>query len=169
MKIPSLPLPWLPSAERGSSGAAATHTSPAAAEPAVPIAASELPQLPEISQLSPAALEVLGRYDLRNLSPRDFSEMLEQLRSKAALPGPLLDELARLRTQLDVARLDPDEPLDLIAFGESRIRELARGRIDGEHPDALSDQLSQSQRQLDLLRRIHVVREGSQIGFDAYA
>src|SRR5688572_6791072 len=59
---------------------------------------------------------ILAGYDLKNISPREFSELVQKLREAGAVSENDYQELAAMRLALDEQGLDPDGPLDLVDF-----------------------------------------------------
>lgn len=93
-------------------------------------AATEAPSAPNGASLDSSAgdatalREVLGRYDVTHISPRQFSQMLRELRETGALDAPDVDRLTQILVDLDAEGIDPEEELDLVEFYTHRLDEL---------------------------------------------
>lgn len=147
----------------------ATDDAPQAVEPAsvdvaaAPIAAGE------------AFRDVLARYDVRDISPREFTEMLEELREAGGMGDAELNQLAQIRLDLDLARADPDQPLDLLERYEEMLAEqsedlqklLSRRSPDAEQRSLAEGRVERSGQLVDWLRRFATLHHSR--GIDAAA
>lgn len=98
---------------------------------------------------------IVSQYDLTDITPRDFSEMLRELRDTGALTEAEYGDLAQIRLDMDIENLDPDDSLNLLEFyGKS----VDRARGDGES-DAASTMLASMERRLDWLEKVAVLQE----------
>ena len=97
-------------------------------EPAQPAAAGPLKAPkphPEPPPGATAALRsVLARYDVTEISPRQFSAMLEELHKTGALSEEELNQLGLVLLDLDAEGLDLDEPLDLVKLYSEKLDKL---------------------------------------------
>ena len=73
---------------------------------------------------SPLLREILAGYDVTDISPREFSEMLQELHQAGALTDEQFQDLSRVRLDLDSNNIDPREPLDLVKFYVEKLEEL---------------------------------------------
>lgn len=71
-----------------------------------------------------------AQYDVHEITPRQFATLVHELQAADAVPAAELADLTQLRLALDQAGFDPDEPLDLVAFVESRLRDADLGLLD---------------------------------------
>lgn len=79
-----------------------------------------------------ALREILSRYDVTDISPRKFSEMLQSLRTAGAITEEQFQDLSAIRTELDLQGFDPDENLDLVRFYTEKLEDACQA--DGEVP-----------------------------------
>lgn len=101
--------------------------------------------------------EILSRYDVTEISPRKFSEMLQALRQAGAITQSQFKELSLIRLDLDAAGVDPDEELDLVGFCEERLRKAQQAVGDeasGEQPASIAA----LERRLEWLRKIAMIQ-----------
>jgi len=68
--------------------------------------------------------EILSRYDVTDISSRDFSEMLQELYHAGALTDEQFQDLSRVRLDLDSSNIDPRQPLDLVQFYSQKLEQL---------------------------------------------
>ncbi len=98
---------------------------------------------------------IVSQYDLTDMTPRDFSEMLRELRDAGALTEPEYSELGQIRLDMDIENLDPDDSLNLLEFyGKSVDR--ARG---GSESNMASTMLASMERCLNWLEKVAVLQE----------
>ena len=98
---------------------------------------------------------IVSQYDLTDITPRDFSEMLRELRDAGALTETEYGDLAQIRLDMDTENVDPDESLNLLEFyGKS----IDRARGDSES-DTASTMLASMERRLDWLEKVAVLQE----------
>lgn len=111
-----------------------------------------------VSPLSNAALaDVLSRYDVRQISPRDFSQLLQELKQTGAISEADHQELALLRLELDAEGVDPDEVIDLVQFLEKKLqaqqRELEKQEQKTGQPVERAEALKATLRQIDWIQK----------------
>jgi hypothetical protein len=162
-------------------------SAPSNSQPTTPAAEAPVKAAPPAASLSVAApsaasqpasqkfRDILAEYDVQRISPREFSAMLQKLHAAGQIGDRDFQQLADLRANLDGAHVDPDEPVDLLAFLQDRLdqRELtplnpdAVG-IDGE-PSGQADPQAPL-RQLEWLQKFALVHTGADAeAFDATA
>lgn len=121
---------------------------------------------------SEAFREVLSRYDVRSISPRDYSAMLGELRSKGAIDDDQLRLLSLVRLELDATNQPADEPLNLLEFFSERLQkhsdELERtgekATSKGLPPADSNALLASSRDTLEWLEKFARVAEGVEPG-----
>lgn len=92
-----------------------------------------------------AAVEILKRYDVRQITPREFSDMLRELRDSGHLTDADFQELGRIRLEIDKNGHSPDETLDLLEMFRQRLsaqqtiasRAEESGREVGADPESV--------------------------------
>ncbi len=89
-----------------------------------------------------AARNVLEKYDVTQITPRQLTEMIQRLFDAGAISQQELDQLAAIRLDLDLAGIDPEESIDLLRFYRDKIDETRRHSGQGTAvPDALLGRL----------------------------
>jgi hypothetical protein len=91
--------------------------------------------------------EIVAQYDLPDISPRELSQLVDQLRAADVLSPTELQDLAELRLELDGAGIGPDETVDLVAYLDRTL--LAAG-----------DDAANVARQAALLRKLSLLADG---------
>jgi hypothetical protein len=89
----------------------------------------------QLTSRNTAALgDILAQYDVTDISPRDFSEMIQKLYEAGALADQQFQELSLIRVDLDLEGVDPHERLDLLDFYLDKLRDLHRDLEDLRYP-----------------------------------
>ncbi|NQT40820.1 MAG: hypothetical protein HQ581_25215 [Planctomycetes bacterium] len=91
--------------------------------------------------IAPAFHEVLADYDVTDISPQEFSEMIQQLHQSGAVSDRELQELALVRLDLDLAGVDADEPLNLLQFYRRSLFDLQDRLDDPEQAAGVAEAL----------------------------
>lgn len=119
--------------------------------------------------------DILAEYDVQSMSPREFSALLQRLHGAGQITDRDFQQLAELRANLDAAQVNPDEPIDLLAFLHERIAAQENAAIQSadvtiENGDADPSGLATSLSQLEWLQKFSLVHQGADAeAFDALA
>ena len=110
-----------------------------------------------------AAMEILAkivsRYDLREITPRDFSEMLRRLRDSGALSETEYRDLVQIRVDLDASNIDADQSIDLMKFYRQMPEKLKRQGDWRENSAEAAGILDAFKRRLAWLEKVAVLQE----------
>ena len=68
--------------------------------------------------------EIVARYDVTDISPEEFSQMIQKLYDAGLLTDQQFQELSLIRLDLDLQRVEPDQTVDLVDFYRDRLRQL---------------------------------------------
>jgi len=100
--------------------------------------------------------QVVSGYDLHDITPRDFSEMLRELRDAGVLSEMEYADLGQIRLEMDAEGLDPDDSIDVLDFYQ-KVAQRARpdGQAEGEH----AAHLASIDRRLDWLEKVAILQE----------
>lgn len=109
--------------------------------------------------------EILARYDVRNISPREFSELVQKLFDAGEIGQADVQELSLLRLELDKSHSDADQPLDLVKFLQDKLRQQEDeiNRVNRRHPEQPVDRdaaLRLTRRQLEWMEKFASVQAG---------
>ena len=97
---------------------------------------------------------IVSQYDLTDITPRDFSDMLRELRDAGVLTDAEYGDLAQIRLDMDAENLDPDDSVDLLEFYQKV--------LDREGHDESEDEsaaLASIRRRLDWLEKVAILQE----------
>jgi acyl-CoA reductase-like NAD-dependent aldehyde dehydrogenase len=117
-----------------------------------------------------AMAEILSRYDVTDISPAEFSRMIQRLFEAGTLSEQELQQLAAIRMDLDLDGVEVDESIDLLDFYAQKIEKLQRRLSDADTPGAGNQQLAPLLHRLDWLEKFALIQSTpDSIGLDAVA
>ena len=128
------------------------------------------PTLPSAGPSASAALrEILAQYDVTDITPREFSEMLHKMHKSGVIAEDELKDLNLIRMDLDREGVDPDESLNLVDYYANKLREQSpefdATTLSGDKPSP-----EVLRRRLDWLQKIALVRSSpDEVELDALA
>ena len=108
--------------------------------------------------LSTAAAAVLAEYDVTDITPSQFSEMLQRLHEAGALTREEFHELTAARLDLEASGVKPDDRIDLVEFYRQRVSRFERRLADAESPQSARQELQTTRRRLDWIEKFAVVQ-----------
>lgn len=122
---------------------------------------------------SSAVGQILAQYDVSDITPKKFSEMVQKLRDTGSLNDSEIRDLTQIRNDLDASGIQPDEEVDLVAFFQQRIHSL---QIQAQSLDSGSTQFATvkqstaaAQQRLDWMQKLATMHEASDsVGLDAF-
>jgi hypothetical protein len=131
-----------------------------------PAAAADSPADDLVVGRSGAFHEILSRYDVTQITPRQFSDLVQKLHEAGEINDAEFRELARMRLELEQAGYGPDDPLSLVDFFEDKLRdrtaefESSRDRTAPQVAATLDEAAftSEAKRQLDWVRKFALVQ-----------
>jgi hypothetical protein len=104
-----------------------------------------------------ALREILAEYDVKDITPREFSEMLHKMRKSGVVAEDQLKDLSQIRMDLDRDGIDPDESINLVDYYADKLRGQPLGSDattqsgNAPSPEALK-------RRLDWLEKLALVQ-----------
>ena len=127
--------------------------------------ADQVSQSPTLSAGITALLrQVSARYNVTEITPREFSDMVDQLHQAGALTDGQMQELARVRVDLDLENVDADEEVDLVDFYADKLDELLSMEKDGGR----SPDVAQAEKLLAWMEKFAVIQSSADVrGVDA--
>lgn len=112
--------------------------------------------------------EILSRYDLSRITPREFSEMLQEMRRAGVLTSEEYRRLSLIRLDLDLEQVDPNQPVDLVEFYADRLGRLRSDLGDDPKRPDTGEAVAEVAERLQWLEKFAAVQEaGPAAGLDA--
>ncbi len=140
------------------------------------VAGSNAPNAPNSS--NQAAAQIMSAYDVTNISPQQYSQMIQKLRDAGTLGDKDFHDLARLRVDLDSAGVSSTTPVNLLQFCSNQVSQAqqklqAAGQAnttDPATPNSLPQSAGAMQRRLDWLQKLSLLHNApGSVGVDAVA
>ena len=113
------------------------------------------------------AREILSHYDITNISPRDFSQLLSDLHTSGTISDAELQDLASIRTELDNQGISPDESVNLLDIFQGKLKQqietgqnAATGQAESmQTADDQKQSVALTQRQITWLQKFSTLHE----------
>jgi hypothetical protein len=113
--------------------------------------------------------QILGKYDVRRITPTEFAEMIQKLQKSGAITEGEFQELAAIRLDLESAQLKVNEPVNLMEFYAQKIKDAQRQSENADAPST-RQQLKPLLRRLDWIEKFSVIQANpGAAGVDAVA
>jgi hypothetical protein len=134
----------------------------AVSSPAAPAASAE------------AVREILAQYDVTDISPRSFSEMLQKLHRAGVLRDKDFQDLSSIRLEMERDGIDPDERVNLIQLYSRKLRDAQENLEDlrdkGGSLAGTDAVVAPLRRRLEWLQKVGAVHANpGSVGLDALA
>jgi hypothetical protein len=116
--------------------------------------------------------QIAARYDVTEISPRDFSQMIQELHDAGQLTDQQFQELSQVRVELDSARVEPDEAVDLVDFCLEQLRQFRESMEDrgGLLSAGERSRLGAIGRRLEWMEKFAAIQStDDEVGMDALA
>lgn len=127
-------------------------------------AVDQLQQPTPSSGLTAVLRKIAARYNVTEITPREFSDMLDALHQAGALADEQLQQLARIRVDLDLENIDPDEEVDLVDFYSDKLERLSRTEEGGQ-----SAEVAQAEQLMGWMEKFAVIQASADsLGLDAF-
>lgn len=125
----------------------------------------------------PSFIETLAKYDVRSITPREFSALVNELHEHGHINSAELGDLSAIRLLLDQQGVDPDEPVDLVTVltdahqaREQQYEDILDAADSSTNPPPGRDEfLAAVRRQLDWIRKFAVANQEDVAAIDARA
>lgn len=125
---------------------------------------------PASAAASDAMRQAVAGYDVTDISPRAFSEMLQKLRQSGSLSDKDYQELCSIRTDLERDGADPDHRLNLVDLYAQKLAGIQKQPGAGQAAGTQKTAGASVQRQLEWLQKFARLRSGQgPAGFDTLA
>jgi hypothetical protein len=105
-----------------------------------------------------AMAEIMKKYDVKNITPEQFSSMIQQLYDKGAITKQEYQELSAIRTDLEKAGIGSNESINLIEFYSKKIVNAQQDQ-EGESTNLSKQQSAILSSRLDWAEKFSAVHE----------
>jgi hypothetical protein len=116
-----------------------------------------------------ALREILAEYNVTDITPRRFSEMLQKMNKSGIITEDEFKDLSLIRTDLESDQVDPDDSINLVDYYANKLRKQPE---DGDASNLSGNEPSPEtlRRRLDWLEKITLIQSSPEaVGLDAVA
>lgn len=109
------------------------------------------------------------QFDLRNITPRDLSGLLRELKRTGAIDAQQWRDLSQLAFDEDLATVDQDRQVDLLQLLAKKLEKLPAPQADAQESAADVNAIDRdtARRQLEWLTKFQQLRETSPLDVTA--
>ena len=97
-----------------------------------------------------AMREVVSHYDMTDITPNDFSKLIQQLSAKGAISQKDTQELSSIRVDLENAGVNSDESVNLLQFYQQQIAKAQAAAAQSPNAGAAQTEPRRPRRAIDL-------------------
>ena len=131
-------------------------------ETAVKAGTSAIKSLDSLAQANPtaqkASVDVLRQYDITNITPDSYSQMIQKLYKAGAISEKDYQDLAAVRSDLDKAGIEPDESINMLEFCSDKLSKTQRNLSDSKDQPANQQSLGTDARRLDWMQKFAMIQ-----------
>ena len=109
------------------------------------------PETVQTDTSAEALRKILAKYDVADITPNDFTKMVQELRDAGAISKEDVTDLASVRLDLEQAAVQPDDSVNLLDFYRDRIQKIQQ---NSEAAPAEKQQLGAMQHRLEWLQKL---------------
>jgi hypothetical protein len=138
----------------------------AAAGAVTPAATSAAP----LPSAAAAMRAIVSQYDMTDITPNDFSNMIQQLYAKGAASAKDMQELSSIRSDLEAAGIGADQSVNLQEFYQQRLATAQADAAQSPDSDAAQGDVQAVAARLSWVQKFAAVRQaGGSAGVNAVA
>ena len=116
-----------------------------------------------------ALREIAAQYDVTDITPREFSEMLGKMHDKGLISDDEFKELSLIRTDLEGDQIDADASIDLVDYYANKLRKQPN-ESDASNSSKSVHGVEALKQRLAWLEKFSLIQSApDQIGLDAVA
>ena len=112
---------------------------------------------------SGAVRAILAKYDVTDITPNEFSQMVQSLYSAGAISAKDMQDLGGIRTDMLAAGVGGDESLNLVDFYSDKIQQT-QSQLASATPAAQQQQLAPLAHRLDWVEKFKTLKDEPQNG-----
>lgn len=114
-----------------------------------------------------AMRSILSNYDMSNISPSDFSKLIQQMSEKGVISQQDMQQLSSIRVDLENAGVNPDESVNLVQFYQQQLAKAQTAAAQSTNPAAAQPAINALMGRLNWLQKFTSL--GGQGGVNAVA
>lgn len=157
MQVPNVVSPLTSPAKTDAKAAASTAATAAASAATPPSSAA-------------AMRAIVSQYDMTDITPNDFSNMIQQLYAKGAVSAKDMQELSSIRADLESAGVSADESVNLQEFYQQRLSTAQAEAVQSPDSEAAQGNIQAVAARLSWVQKFAAVRQAdSSAGLNAVA
>lgn len=117
-----------------------------------------------------AMREILSHYDMANITPNDFSKLIQQLSDKGAISQKDVQELSSIRVDLENAGVKSDDSVNLLDFYQQQLAKVQGAAAQSPNPSSAQPNVDLVIGRLNWVQKFAAVRQqGNSSGLNAVA
>jgi hypothetical protein len=106
-----------------------------------------------------AMREIVSHYDMTDITPNDFSTMIQQLYAKGAVSGKDMQELSSIRADLESAGVGADQSVNLQEFYQQRLAKVQADAADSPDPVAAQADVQPVAARMTWVQKFAAIRQ----------
>ncbi len=106
-----------------------------------------------------AMREILSHYNMTDITPGDFSKLIQQLSEKGTISQKDAQELSSIRLDLENAGIDPDESVNLLDFYQEKIAKVQEDAAQSPAGAAAQPNIAALLGRLNWVQKFAAVRQ----------
>jgi hypothetical protein len=122
----------------------------------------------KLSTPTAAMRQVLSQYDMTNITPNDFANLVQQLTAKGAISSTDAQQLASIPGELQNAGVAANEPVNLLQFYQEQVSKIQQTAAQSPNPASVTTNFSQLMGRMQWVAKFAAARNpGGQTGLNA--
>ncbi len=107
-----------------------------------------------------AMRDILSKYDITDITPNDFSKLIQQMSQKGAISQKDAQELSSIRVDLENAGVNSDESVNLLEFYQQQIAKVQSAAAQSSNPGTAKPALDALVGRLNWVQKFAAVSQG---------
>jgi hypothetical protein len=122
------------------------------------------------SNAQKASADILRQYDITNITPTAFSQMIQKLYKAGAISEKNYQELSAVRGDLEKAGVEPDESVNMMEFYSDKVSKAQKALSDTLADASSQQSLGSDMHRLDWMQKFAAIQANPDaVGLDVAA
>ena len=104
-----------------------------------------------------ASADILRQYEITNITPTEFSQMIQKLYKAGAISEKDYQELSTVRGDLEKAGIDPDESVNMLEFYSDKVSKEQKA-LGSTLDETSQKSLGSDKRRLDWMQKFAAIQ-----------